>query len=138
MNLLRVENLTKSFGSLMVTKNVNLTVDSGQRHVIIGPNGAGKTSLIHQLGGQLRPNAGRILLKGVDITRETPERICRLGLARTFQRNNLFRALSVLENVRLAVQAHRGRPLDPFSRAQDDGELRRRAEDVLAMVRLTD
>jgi branched-chain amino acid transport system ATP-binding protein len=138
MNLLTVENLTKSFGSLTVTKNVNLTVASGERHVIIGPNGAGKTSLIHQLGGQLRPNAGRIILKGVDITHETPERICRLGLARTFQRNNLFRALSVLENVRLAVQAQRGRPLDPFSRANGDGELLRRAESVLAMVHLTE
>jgi branched-chain amino acid transport system ATP-binding protein len=138
MNLLRVENLTKSFGKLTVTKNVSLTVDTGERHVIIGPNGAGKTSLIHQLGGQLRPNAGRILLKGVDITGATPERICGLGLARTFQRNNLFRALSVLENVRLAVQARRGRPLDPLSRANGDAALLRRAEEILAIVHLTD
>lgn len=138
MTLLRTEKLTKSFGRLTVTREVDLTVEAGERHAIIGPNGAGKTSLIHQIGGQLEPSSGRVLLKGRDITGESPERICRLGLARTFQRNNLFRALSTLENVRLAVQARRGRPLDPFSATRGDAPLLRRAEEVLAMVRLTD
>jgi branched-chain amino acid transport system ATP-binding protein len=138
MNLLRTENLTKSFGNLTVTREVNLMVESGERHAVIGPNGAGKTSLIHQLGGQLRPSAGRIFFKGRDITGLDPERICRRGLARTFQRNNLFPSLSVLENVRLAVQAHRGRPHDPFSSTHADGPLLRRAEEISAMVRISD
>ena len=76
---------------------------TGERHVIIGPNGAGKTSLINQIGGQLEPSSGHIFLKGRDITGWSPSRISRMGVARTFQRNNLFQNLSVVENVRLAV-----------------------------------
>ena len=89
----------------------------GERHAIIGPNGAGKTSLVNQIGGQLRPSGGRILVKGTDITGWSPDRICRVGVARTFQRNNLFANLSVLENLRLAVQARRGNPLNFFTPA---------------------
>ena len=106
--LLRTENLHKAFGSLVVTREVNLEVRKGQRHALIGPNGAGKTSLIHQIGGQLQPTSGRILFKNQDITGSSPERICQIGIGRTFQKNNLFRNLSVRENVRLAVQAKRG------------------------------
>jgi branched-chain amino acid transport system ATP-binding protein len=108
MTLLRIEKLYKSFGSLVVTKDVTLSVAQGERHVLIGPNGAGKTSLVHQLTGQLRPTSGRILFKDRDITRALPEEICQLGVGRTFQKNNLFRSLSVRENVRLAVQAKQG------------------------------
>ncbi len=108
MTLLRTENLYKAFGSLEVTRNVNLSVSPGECHVIIGPNGAGKTSLVHQLTGQLRPSSGRILFKGVDITGLAPEAICQMGVGRTFQKNTLFHSLSVAENVRLAVQAKQG------------------------------
>ena len=90
MSVLRTDHLCRSFGSLVVTNDVNLTVEAGERHVIIGPNGAGKTSLINQIGGQLEPGAGRILVKDTDITGWSPSRISRLGVARTFQRNNLF------------------------------------------------
>ena len=72
MSLLRTENLTKSFGSLVVTKDVNLVVQAGERHVLIGPNGAGKTSLVHQLSGQLKPTAGRIFFNDTDITGAAP------------------------------------------------------------------
>jgi len=108
MTLLRTENLCKSFGNLEVTHNVSLAVAPGERHVIIGPNGAGKTSLVHQLTGQLRPSSGRILFKDTDITALEPERICQMGVGRTFQKNTLFLTLSVAENVRLAVQAKQG------------------------------
>ena len=64
MNVLRIDHLNKSFGSLIVTDDVNLAVAEGERHVIIGPNGAGKTSLINQIGGQLEPNSGRIFAEG--------------------------------------------------------------------------
>ena len=64
MTLLRLDRLNKSFGSLVVTDDVDLTVAAGERHVIIGPNGAGKTSLVNQIGGQLQPGSGRILLNG--------------------------------------------------------------------------
>ena len=109
MNVLRLEGLNKSFGSLVVTDDVSLTIASGDRHVIIGPNGAGKTSLVNQIAGQLQPGSGRILLKERDITGLPPYRISRMGVARTFQRNNLFQNLSVLENLRLALEVHHGR-----------------------------
>lgn len=108
MTLLKTENLCKAFGHLEVTRNVNLSVHPGERHVIIGPNGAGKTSLVHQLTGQLRPTSGRIFLKSQDITGKSPEMICQMGVGRTFQKNTLFPTLTVAENVRLAVQAKQG------------------------------
>jgi branched-chain amino acid transport system ATP-binding protein len=112
MNILRIEHLKKSFGSFTVTDDVSLTVAAGERHVIIGPNGAGKTTLINQIGGQLRPNAGHILLRERQITGFSPDRISRMGVARTFQRNNLFQNLSVIENIRLALEVRRGSPLN--------------------------
>jgi branched-chain amino acid transport system ATP-binding protein len=138
VNLLRTENLTKSFGSLVVTKDVNLVVKAGERHALIGPNGAGKTSLVNQIGGQLQPTSGSIYFKDFDITGASPERICQLGVGRTFQRNNLFRGLTVRENVRLAVQAKRGRLYDPLTDIGRDGALWRRADDILEQVRLAE
>src|SRR3546814_6403535 len=107
MNLLRTENLCKTFGNLIVTRDVNLSVSQGERHVVIGPNGAGKTSLIHQITGQIKPSSGRIFFSDHDITGMRPELICQMGIGRTFQKNNLFRSLNTRENVRLAVQADR-------------------------------
>ena len=114
----RIDHLSKSFGSLSVTDDVMLTIDEGERHVIIGPNGAGKTSLINQISGQIRPDSGHILLRDRDITGSSPDRISRMGVARTFQRNNLFQNLNVMENVRLALQVWHGNPLSFFSPAR--------------------
>ena len=138
MSVLRTENLYKSFGSLVVTKDVNLDIKEGERHVIIGPNGAGKTSLLNQIGGQLRPTAGRIWFREHEITGATPERICQLGIGRTFQKNTVFRSLSVRENARLAVQAKRGPMFDPLRPTHANRELMARADEVLEMVGLTD
>jgi len=137
MTLLRIENLTKSFGRLVVTNDVNLSVAREERHVIIGPNGAGKTSLLHQISGHLRPSAGRIFLDGHDITGYAPERICQRGLARTFQRNNLFQNLPVIENVALAVRLKRGNPLNPFTPADGITSVNQRAREILTLVQLT-
>src|SRR5262245_2565591 len=114
MSALRIEHLNRAFGSLVVTDDVSLDIAEGERHVIIGPNGAGKTSLVNQIGGQLAPSSGRIVVAGVDITGRSPDRISRMGVARTFQRNNLFQNLSVLENLRLALEVRIGHPLDFF------------------------
>jgi branched-chain amino acid transport system ATP-binding protein len=135
--VLRTEHLARAFGSLVVTNNVNLTVEPGERHVIIGPNGAGKTSLINQIGGQLAPSSGRIFVKGTDVTGWPPNRVSRLGVARTFQRNNLFQNLSVIENLRLAVEARRGRPLDFLTPVARGGGLIGRAEELMQRVHLT-
>jgi len=136
MNVLRLERLSKSFGSLIVTDDVDLAVAAGERHVIIGPNGAGKTSLVNQIGGQLQPSSGRIVLNDRDITGASPDRISRMGVARTFQRNNLFQNLSVIENIRLALAVRRGHPLDFFTPVGRDNTLSERARDLMARVHL--
>jgi len=100
--------IAKQFGALRVADDIHFRLEPGARHALIGPNGAGKTTLVNLLTGRLAPSAGRILLNGEDITRLSQAARARRGLARTFQINNLFPALTVLENVRLAVAEHRG------------------------------
>ena len=136
MSVLRIDHLSRSFGNLVVTDDVSLTVEAGERHVIIGPNGAGKTSLINQIGGQLEPSSGRIFVKETDITGWSPDRISRMGVARTFQRNNLFQNLSVTENLRLAVQARRGSPLNCFIPVRRLRDLIEHAEELMARIHL--
>ncbi|MCC6949721.1 MAG: ABC transporter ATP-binding protein [Bradyrhizobiaceae bacterium] len=136
MNLLETHDLTKAFGALVVTNAVNLRVAMRERHAVIGPNGAGKTSLLNQLGGQLRPSSGKIVFKGQDITGLAPERICKMGVSRTFQRNNLFPNLSVFENVRLAVQSYRGLSWRFIRSAGASPEMREAVERILDQVNL--
>ena len=136
MSVLRLDHLNKAFGSLVVTDDICLDVAPGERHVIIGPNGAGKTSLVNQIGGQLRPSSGRILLKDRDIAGLTPDRISRLGVARTFQRNNLFQNLSVVENIRLALEVRQGNPLNFFAPVAHNRTLSERAAALMAQVHL--
>jgi branched-chain amino acid transport system ATP-binding protein len=136
VTLLAIDHLTCAFGKLVVTDDLSLSIGEGERHVIIGPNGAGKTSLINQIGGQLRSSAGRIMLQGRDVTGQSPSRISRLGVARTFQRNNLFQNLSVAENLRLALAVRFGNPLDFFSVAARDETLAARIRQLLRQVHL--
>jgi branched-chain amino acid transport system ATP-binding protein len=96
---LKVQAMNRSFGALPVTRDVNLTLDRGARHALIGPNGAGKTTLVNLITGALKPNSGRVILNGEDITNVSQAERARRGLARTFQINQLFRGLSVLENI---------------------------------------
>ena len=91
---------------MQALKDVSLTVQPGERRAIIGPNGAGKTTLFNIISGELAPTSGSVELSGESVTGLPPERMFRLGLARTFQKNSLFLDLTTQENVRLAVQAH--------------------------------
>lgn len=134
--MLRLENLRKTFDALVVTDDVTLSVSAGERHAIIGPNGAGKTSLINQIGGQLRPTRGRIFLDDDDITGLSPEEICRMGVARTFQKNNLFANLTVRENVWLAVQSHLGFQRTFHTPVARVSEVTDAAKEILAMLGL--
>ncbi len=109
MTLLEIRGLTKRFGSLAAVDNLTLEVPSGERRALIGPNGAGKTTLFHIVSGRLRPDSGNIRFRGSDITQLPPHKIAHLGMARSFQITNIFSNLSVLENVRLAIQAQRAR-----------------------------
>ena len=101
--VLQTENLSKSFGKLDVTRNVSLSLPRGCRHALIGPNGAGKTTLINLITGQLKPDSGRILLAGEDITTRPAAARVKAGLTRTFQINTLFPDLTPLEAVTLAI-----------------------------------
>jgi branched-chain amino acid transport system ATP-binding protein len=106
MALLSLDHVCKNFAGLEVLRDVQLSVEPGERRAIIGPNGAGKTTLFNIVSGELKPSSGTINLEGQPVTGLAPEQMFRLGLARTFQKNSLFMDLTTLENIRLAVQAH--------------------------------
>src|SRR5213596_2949194 len=105
MAILETKNLSKAFGALAAVDDVSLAIEAGSLHSIIGPNGAGKTTLFNLLTGQFAPSAGRILFDGRDITGTRAHRIAHLGLARSFQRTNVFPAFSLLDNVWVAAFA---------------------------------
>lgn len=106
--LLEARELRKSFGALVATDGLSLTVRQGEIHALIGPNGAGKSTALAQLGGSLRPDEGEILFAGRPVTRLDEAGRARLGLARSFQISALFSEMTALESVMMAVQA--GRP----------------------------
>jgi branched-chain amino acid transport system ATP-binding protein len=138
MTHLRVENLRKNFGAVAALNGVSLAVEHGARLAIIGPNGAGKSTLYNLIGGELRPSAGRIYFDECDISAMPVHARANLGLGHTFQRNNLFFGLTVLQNVRLAMQHRRGiagrMALSARAYAAFDGE----AKAALARVGLAD
>jgi branched-chain amino acid transport system ATP-binding protein len=106
--VLETANLEKRFGGIVATNNVSLKVEKGARHALIGPNGAGKTTIINLLTGVLTPTGGKILLDGSDITGVSAHARVRLGIARTFQINQLFPDLSPLDTLGLAVSERLG------------------------------
>jgi branched-chain amino acid transport system ATP-binding protein len=134
--LLAIRGLAKRFGGLQATDGVDLDVVQGETHAIIGPNGAGKTTLIGQLAGDLRPDAGTMRFGGRDVTALDAPARSRLGLARSFQITSIFRDLTVLDNVALAVQAHAGHSFRFWGSARADHALRVPALAVLASVGL--
>lgn len=98
-----LQGIHKAFGRSEILRGVDLQLQPGERCALIGPNGAGKSSLFHVISGRYRADSGRVLLHGRDVTREPPQRIHRLGLARSFQITSLFPRLSAFENVRCAL-----------------------------------
>jgi ABC-type branched-subunit amino acid transport system ATPase component len=108
MPILETIGLEKRFGGIVAARDVSLAVEAGARHALIGPNGAGKTTVINLLTGVLRPTAGRIMLEGRDITNVVPHERVRLGMARTFQINQLFLDLTPLETIGLAISERLG------------------------------
>ena len=110
--ILETRGLTKEFKGFVAVRNVNLKVRRGSIHALIGPNGAGKTTCFNLLTHFLEPTQGQILFKGRDITGSAPARIAREGLVRSFQISAVFPHLTVLENVRVALQTKRGHSFD--------------------------
>jgi branched-chain amino acid transport system ATP-binding protein len=138
MTILRVEELSKSFGGLKVLSNVSFTVEQGQKLALIGPNGAGKTTLINTIGGQLPLSGGHVFLEDRDITKMSPNKRLHLGIGRSFQVNNLFFELTVLENVLLALHGSEKRHLQMFRRLEKREALLAEAERLLDLVGLAD
>jgi branched-chain amino acid transport system ATP-binding protein len=106
--LLETRGLCKSFGAIEVAREIDFRLQPGARHALIGPNGAGKTTFVNLLAGLLRPSRGRVLLDGEDLTGLPQAKRVKRGIARTFQINQLFRGLTVLENVCIAVAERLG------------------------------
>jgi branched-chain amino acid transport system ATP-binding protein len=125
---LQTRNLVKRFGGFVATGDVSLNIAAGARHALIGPNGAGKTTLINLLTGFLTPSAGSVLLNGADISTLPQHARVRKGLARTFQINQLFADMCVLDAVTMAVTERLGlgvrwwRPASAFSAAVDEAD----------------
>ena len=115
--ILRTEDLTKEFAGFVAVSGVALEVERGSIHALIGPNGAGKTTCFNLLTKFLQPTRGRILFKGEDITRLAAADVARLGLVRSFQISAVFPHMTVLENVRIALQRKRGTSFDFWSSA---------------------
>jgi len=103
MALLEVSNLTKRFGGLVANDSVSAEVNEGEIVGLIGPNGAGKTTLFNCISGFYRPDGGSVVFEGKDITRFSADRICREGMARTFQIVRIFKDMTVLENVMIGA-----------------------------------
>lgn len=139
--ILRLSNLSRSFGSLKAVDAVSLEIRAGSITGLIGPNGAGKSTLFNLLTGALKPDAGRVTLQGCDITGLSPDRLFAIGLGRTFQIPRPFARMSVLENVMLAPLAQVGETIaGPFlSRRRMQAEetrIRDKALEVLDFVTL--
>ena len=139
MAILQTKNLGKSFGALTAVKDVTLSITEGSLHSIIGPNGAGKTTLFNLLTGTFPPTSGTIIFDGKEITGTPANRIAHLGLARSFQRTNVFPAFTLLQNAWVAAFATgpswKGlifRPTDRYPQAAE------RARQALADVGLSD
>ncbi len=136
--ILETERLTKEFHGFLAVRDVSLGVRRGTIHALIGPNGAGKTTCFNLLTHFLTPTRGRIRFKGRDITGSKPADIARLGLVRSFQISAVFPHLTVLENVRIALQRKRGGSFDFWRSERILGTLNGRAVELIEAVGLTD
>jgi branched-chain amino acid transport system ATP-binding protein len=135
--LLETRGLGRSFGALAAVRHVDFRLDAGARHALIGPNGAGKTTFVNLLAGLLAPSRGAVLLRGRDVTGLAQAARVKLGLARTFQINRLFRGLSVLENVYIAVAERVGAASSMFRPAGRRRDVIDESMRVLDALKLT-
>ncbi|MBV8652312.1 MAG: ATP-binding cassette domain-containing protein, partial [Alphaproteobacteria bacterium] len=133
MSLLKVENVTKAFGSLIAVRDVSLTVEPGEMRAVIGPNGAGKTTFFNLISGLFRPTQGRIVFDGQDITLLPPDRRVTRGMARTFQITEIFPELTVAENIRVGAEVAAGYRLRAWLSRRERGAIRDRVDEILAL-----
>lgn len=134
--ILQLHSLRKTYGALVVTNDVDLTVHRGERHALIGPNGAGKTTLFNLITGRTPLTAGRIELDGTDITRLREETRAQRGIGRTFQHSELFTSLDPVANVVMALRRRGGARIPLISSPRKESALQAEARDLLDRVGL--
>jgi branched-chain amino acid transport system ATP-binding protein len=134
--MLETRRLSRDFGALRAVTDVDVRVEVGELRAIIGPNGAGKTTLFHLVSGVIRPTAGEVRFRGEDVTSLSAHARCLRGLSRTFQITSLFPELTVLENVRMAIQLKRGGSFRVFGGRTFIAETTRQARTTLEVLRL--
>ncbi len=138
MSLFLARGLVKRFGGLVATGDVDLTVEPGEIHALIGPNGAGKSTLVNLISGMLAPDAGSLVLDGVDLTRMPPHRRVRAGLSRCFQVTSVFAGDTVQDNLLLAAQAHAGSSFHCLGQRDKEAALHAVARELAETVGLGD
>lgn len=138
MALFEASDLHLRFGDRVVLEDVSLSFETGQLTGIMGPNGAGKTTCFNVLTGRYKPDRGRVVFDGRDITGRSPQEIARLGVARSFQIMNLFDEFSVFENIAIALPATRARGRNAFAQSYSDRGLQNEALEILDKVGLAD
>jgi branched-chain amino acid transport system ATP-binding protein len=136
MSFLSIVGLTKRFGSMVAVDDVSLEVPREGILSVIGPNGAGKTTFFNLLTGFLRPDGGRLVLKGRDITSRPPHQNIKEGISRAFQIASLFQEMTVLDNIRIGVQSRLGAKGSLFSRFDGNVEVREESLKILEKVKL--
>jgi branched-chain amino acid transport system ATP-binding protein len=136
-DVLEIRALNKSYGALHVTRDVSFDVPAGARYGIVGPNGSGKTTLFNLLTGEVHPDSGEILLDGRSITRTGPDVRARLGLARSFQKNNLFTRFTVAENLAAALSVRLGISANIWHRLSRYDELKMEIRQLAEQLGLT-
>jgi branched-chain amino acid transport system ATP-binding protein len=135
--ILKTVGLTKNFGELRAVDNVNIIVEKGDLLSIIGPNGAGKTTLFNLISRKLKPDKGKVIFDGMDITHLPPYKIVKLGLTRSFQISSYFPKLTCYENIMSSVITFKKRNMSMFSRARDYKDICEEAEQLLEKVGLS-
>ncbi len=138
MPLFEAQHIHKRFGHQVVLENVNVSFEEKRLSGIVGPNGAGKTTLFNILTGKYKPDRGRVLFDGADITGKSIHKIAQLGIARSFQIMNLFDEFSVLENVTVALPSVRKRQFSMTHNVPVDSELEQTAFSILERIGLAD
>jgi len=134
--ILETKNLTKKFGGLVAVNNVSFGVEKGICKGLIGPNGAGKTTFFNLICGLLKPTSGKVFFKGEEISGLPPHKISKRGISRSYQITNVFTRLSVLENVRIAVQSRGKDNYNFYSNSEDLKEYKKKTLEILETVGL--
>ncbi len=136
--MLEVKHLSKDYGGITVIRDLSFTVNAGERRVILGPNGAGKTTLFHLLTGVEKASSGSITFAGNNISKMNAVERARVGIARSYQKNNLFEHLTIRENLMLAAAAATGKSRWFFRDVTNQADMKTRIEETAEQVALTD